>query len=180
MNAEPTLGENVAGSERATQSGQRLLEVANLRIAFASGRSLLAAVDETLSLDDPTRTLSYADSQRDIAKRARVEDDILIAVRLAGETKAAEWLTELMVRGQPASPLRPWLLAPLTQPPAGQPSRGKVICNCFDVSEDTILSALRGGETLEQLQARTECGTNCGSCIPELKRLAAQAGRTAS
>ncbi|MCP5228658.1 ABC transporter ATP-binding protein [Accumulibacter sp.] len=45
MNAEPTLGENVAGSERATQSGQRLLEVANLRIAFASGRSLLAAVD---------------------------------------------------------------------------------------------------------------------------------------
>ena len=139
---------------------------------------LLAAVDHALSLDNPARALSYADSQRDIAKRALVEDDILIAVRLAGETKAAEWLTELMVRGQPATPLRPWLLAPLTQPPAGQPTRGKVICNCFDVSEDTILSALRGGETLEQLQARTECGTNCGSCIPELKRLAAQAART--
>ena len=66
---------------------------------------------------------------------------------------------------------RPWLLAPLTQPPAGQAARGKVICNCFDVAEDDILAAFRGGETLDALQTRTKCGTNCGSCVPELKRL---------
>ena len=29
----------------------------------------------------------------------------------------------------------------------------------------------RSGESLDALQARTKCGTNCGSCVPELKRL---------
>ena len=66
---------------------------------------------------------------------------------------------------------RPWLLAPLTQPPAGQSARGKVICNCFDIAEDTIRAAFQSGESLELLQARTKCGTNCGSCVPELKRI---------
>jgi assimilatory nitrate reductase catalytic subunit len=140
---------------------------------------LVAAVDAAFGLDDPSRTLSYADRRRDIAKRARIEDDRLIAVRLAGETRAAEWLVELMVRDAPAAPLRRWLLAPLTQPPEGQPTRGKVVCNCFDVSEDTITGALAAGESLDQLQARTGCGTNCGSCLPELRRLAAR-GRAAA
>ena len=78
----------------------------------------------------------------------------------------------MMVQGHSAAAVRPWLLAPLTQPPAGQAARGKVICNCFDVAEDDILAAFRNGDSLELLQARTKCGTNCGSCVPELKRLA--------
>jgi len=77
-----------------------------------------------------------------------------------------------MVQGHSAAAVRPWLLAPLTQPPAGQAARGKVICNCFDVAEDDILAAFLNGDSLESLQARTRCGTNCGSCVPELKRLA--------
>ncbi len=132
---------------------------------------MLAALDQDLALDDPSRALSYRDAKRDVAKRALVEDDRLTAVRLAGEIAATEWLTDLMVRGDSAAPLRPWLLAPLTQPPAGQVARGKVVCNCFDVAEDTILGAFRAGESLELLQSRTRCGTNCGSCLPELKRL---------
>ncbi|MBT9495741.1 MAG: (2Fe-2S)-binding protein [Zoogloea sp.] len=39
------------------------------------------------------------------------------------------------------------------------------------MAEDDILSAFRAGESLDALQARTKCGTNCGSCVPELKRL---------
>ncbi len=133
--------------------------------------ALLEALDRELSLDDPTKVLSYQDSRKDIAKRALVEGDSLAAVRLAGETKAADWLTDMMVQGHSAAAVRPWLLAPLTQPPAGQAARGKVICNCFDVAEDDILNAFRAGESLDSLQVRTKCGTNCGSCVPELKRL---------
>ena len=135
----------------------------------------IAAVDAAFGLDDPTRVLSYQDSRRDIAKRALVEDEKLSAVRLAGETMAAEWLADMMALGKPATELRPWLFAPLAKPPVGQSARGKVICNCFDVSEDEIMAALKGGESLEALQARTKCGTNCGSCVPELKRMAGQA-----
>ncbi len=137
---------------------------------------MLADLDGQLGLDDPTRVLSYKDVRRDIAKQALVEDDRLVAVRLAGEAQASDWLADLMVRGESATPVRPWLLAPVTQPPAGKGTRGKVICNCFDVSEDDIVAAFRAGESLDQLQARTRCGTNCGSCLPELKRLGTTAG----
>ena len=133
--------------------------------------TLLEALDRALSLDDPTKVLSYQDSHKSVAKRALLEGDSLAAVRLAGETMAADWLADMMVQGHSAAAVRAWLLAPLTRPPAGQAARGKVICNCFDVAEDDILAAFRSGESLEALQARTKCGTNCGSCVPELKRL---------
>ncbi|HSD59222.1 MAG TPA: molybdopterin-dependent oxidoreductase, partial [Burkholderiales bacterium] len=139
----------------------------------AATPELLEALDRELGLDDPARVLSYQDVRRDIAKRALVEDDTLLAVRLAGETRAAEWLAELMAQGKPAAPVRPWLLAPLAQPPAGSAARGRVVCNCFDVTEAEILEALGVGESLSDLQSRRKCGTNCGSCLPELKRLAA-------
>ncbi|QID18998.1 molybdopterin-dependent oxidoreductase [Nitrogeniibacter mangrovi] len=141
--------------------------------------ALIAAVDAAFGLDDANRTLSYADRRRDIAKRARIDDDVLMAVRLVGETRAAEWLAQLMIVGASAAPMRRWLLAPVTQPPEGGPTRGKVICNCFDIAEDAIQAAFASGESLEQLQARTRCGTNCGSCLPELKRLKAHAPATA-
>ncbi|MCB1956392.1 MAG: molybdopterin-dependent oxidoreductase [Rhodocyclaceae bacterium] len=141
--------------------------------------ALIAEIDRVLGLDKPEEVLSYQDARRGIAKRARMDGDTVAAVRLAGETRAAEWLADVVVSGSPAAALRPWLFAPLTQPPTGQSARGKVICNCFDVSENEIRDALAGGETLDALQARTRCGTNCGSCIPELKRLAAASPRPA-
>jgi assimilatory nitrate reductase catalytic subunit len=146
----------------------------------AGRREVLDTIDHEFGLDDPTRVLSYQDSRREIAKQALVVADRLIAVRLAGEARATEWLADLMVRGESAAPVRQWLLAPVTQPPAGKVMRGKVVCNCFDVSEDDILAAFRGGDSLDQLQARTRCGTNCGSCLPELKRLAAASATRAA
>jgi len=80
--------------------------------------ALLEALDRDLALDDPSQVLSYQDSRKDVAKRALVTGDALSAVRLAGETKAAEWLADMMVQGHSAAAVRPWLLAPLTQPPA--------------------------------------------------------------
>ncbi|GAA5177280.1 nitrate reductase [Niveibacterium umoris] len=139
--------------------------------APATGDAAIAALDRAVALDD-AHALSYRDARRDIAKRALIDGDTLSAVRLVGETKAAGWLQDMMAQGTPAGEARKWLLAPLTQPPAGQQQqRGKVVCNCFDVAERDIVAAFASGETLESLQARTRCGTNCGSCVPELKRL---------
>jgi len=68
------------------------------------------------------------------------------------------------------------LLLPGAKPPVAMPSRGKQICSCFDVTDAEIgaeLMRCRGGadERLVQLQSALACGTNCGSCIPELRRL---------
>ena len=37
-------------------------------------------------------------------------------------------------------------------------------------------AALAGGAGLAQLQEKLKCGTECGSCVPELKRMCAVAG----
>jgi len=55
-------------------------------------------------------------------------------------------------------------------------ARGKQICSCFNVTEPAIgeqLASCRGSpdERLALLQGALKCGTNCGSCLPELKRL---------
>ncbi|MDU3078767.1 MAG: (2Fe-2S)-binding protein, partial [Mixta calida] len=51
-------------------------------------------------------------------------------------------------------------------------ARGKTICSCFGVGERQIAAAVRQGAlTCAALGQRLQCGTNCGSCIPELKKL---------
>jgi assimilatory nitrate reductase catalytic subunit len=90
---------------------------------------------------------------------------------LVGETLATDWLKEVMSSGEFTAELRRWSLAPLSIPPAGQRSRGKVICNCFDVAENDIVENIELGADLITLQSKLKCGTNCGSCLPELKQL---------
>ena len=49
---------------------------------------------------------------------------------------------------------------------------GRIICSCFSVGENAIREAIAGGcDSISALGARLRCGTNCGSCVPELKAL---------
>jgi assimilatory nitrate reductase catalytic subunit len=59
----------------------------------------------------------------------------------------------------------------------GLASTGPVVCACFGVGRATICDAIAAGAgTAAEIGLRLKAGTNCGSCIPELKRLIAQAG----
>ena len=52
--------------------------------------------------------------------------------------------------------------------------RGRIICSCFSVGERAIGEAIASGcRTPAALGAKLKCGTNCGSCLPELKALLA-------
>ncbi|MFZ5465643.1 MAG: molybdopterin-dependent oxidoreductase [Pseudomonadota bacterium] len=56
--------------------------------------------------------------------------------------------------------------------PAGGDDVGRLVCSCFRVGEHAIHKAIEAGcTTAEALGASLKCGTNCGSCIPELKAL---------
>jgi len=56
----------------------------------------------------------------------------------------------------------------------------RAVCACFKVPESTIRSAVAAGASLAKLQKELKCGTNCGSCVPELRRLlAASLGQSA-
>jgi assimilatory nitrate reductase catalytic subunit len=57
----------------------------------------------------------------------------------------------------------------------GRTSAGPVICACFGVGRAAISDAIAGGaRSAADIGARLKAGTNCGSCIPELRRLIAQ------
>ncbi len=57
--------------------------------------------------------------------------------------------------------------------PADQPDPGPMVCACFNVGVNTILTAIQdqGLLSVEAIGAALEAGTNCGSCRPELATL---------
>jgi assimilatory nitrate reductase catalytic subunit len=59
----------------------------------------------------------------------------------------------------------------------GAATSGPIVCACFGVGRATICDTIASGaKTAAEIGAKLKAGTNCGSCIPELKRLIAQAG----
>ena len=136
----------------------------------AAEPELLAEIDRLLGLDDEM-ALTYRDARRGVDKRVLIEHGHVTGVRLAGETVAAEWLKEHLIDGLSAEEVRRWALAPVSVPPAGQTSRGRIVCSCKDVSEGEIKAALANGADLGALQLELKCGTECGSCVPELRRM---------
>ncbi|MGM0783728.1 MAG: molybdopterin-dependent oxidoreductase [Pseudomonadota bacterium] len=54
----------------------------------------------------------------------------------------------------------------------GVADAGPLVCSCHQVGRRCILEAIRGGDrSVEALGARLACGTQCGSCVPELKAM---------
>ena len=138
----------------------------------------LAAMDGLFGLVGEF-TLRYDDARRGNSRRMLIDHDRLVAVRLSGEASAitsGEWLRAWLLADKPVSEIRRLLLSPATHAPTGFVPAGRVVCQCFNVSENTIITALGeiGGELddrLRQLQQHLQCGGNCGSCGPELRQL---------
>ena len=52
---------------------------------------------------------------------------------------------------------------------------GTIICSCFQIGDKQIKAAIEAGiNNTDQLGEQLKCGTNCGSCVPELKSLIEQ------
>jgi assimilatory nitrate reductase catalytic subunit len=75
--------------------------------------------------------------------------------------------------------VRRYLAMPLASPPGVAAKSVRVVCVCFGVTDTAIreeLGAIQQGKSdpLAALQAKLKCGTECGSCMPELRGLVAQ------
>lgn len=149
-------------------NGMLILRAAH---SAAPEASVIAQLDTLLGMIEDAPMLRLDDARRGISKRILVEEGQVTGVRLTGEMLAADWLKQVMLEGEFTYELRKWALAPLAAPPSGQTSRGKIVCNCFDVSENEIIDTCERGADLPTLQAKLKCGTSCGSCKPELVRL---------
>nr|WP_041609365.1 nitrate reductase [Thiomonas arsenitoxydans] len=144
----------------------------------APAAALLARIEAHFGVQR-SAALHYADPGRGVHRAVRLAGERIDAALLSGpadSVMAQGWLRELLQSEASAKPYGRWLLLPSTTPPANLPSPGHQVCNCFDVWQsqiDALLPTLEGDAEaqLATLQQQLKCGTNCGSCLPELRRI---------
>jgi assimilatory nitrate reductase catalytic subunit len=140
--------------------------------------ALIAEIEARFGIEG-AQVLRYDDRRRGKARHIRVADNKLEAVSLSGDIAAESWLREYLDGEQPVAALGRLLLSPSATAPKGFKARGRIICNCYNVAESEISAALAAGapaapeQALCALQEKLKCGTNCGSCVPELKKIIA-------
>jgi assimilatory nitrate reductase catalytic subunit len=124
--------------------------------------------------------LRYQDKHRGQRRAMRMDRDVdgarLAAFVLAGDVSAEAWIRPLLQEEMLADAYGLALLSPGATPPVAVESKGKQVCTCFNVTEPVIVETLgscqgNADDRLAQLQGQLKCGTNCGSCIPALRKL---------
>jgi len=145
----------------------------------APDAAVLSAIESAFGLHAEDRSLlRYADPARGQRRTMRLQavdgGARLETFVLAGDASAEAWIRALLQDELAAEGLTRQLLAPGGQPMAV--SRRRQVCNCFDVDEATIagrLASCTGSpeQRLASVQETLRCGTQCGSCLPELRRM---------
>src|SRR4029079_13245836 len=105
---------------------------------------------------------------------ARVFDNGLQACVFVARTKALPsrtWLAGLFAADALDDAARIAILS-------GRPAKaglesGPLVCSCFSVGRSTLLRAIRTQElvSVDAIGKALRAGTNCGSCVPEIKAL---------
>ncbi|WP_337163219.1 nitrate reductase [Vibrio fluvialis] len=108
---------------------------------------------------------------------------MMVIGRAKADTPAMEVTGILMVSAQPVEQDYTAMVALIGKPLqlgsvlalAGETATSQLVCSCFRVTDKQIQHAMAqdGCVTLNQLQSKLKCGTNCGSCLPEVNKLLA-------
>lgn len=168
-----------AGNAPLAEAGQRTGVLFRAAAHEAAPDEVLQRLEALLGLDG-AEALRYADRRKGQRRTVRVRRDgaelRLQGLLLAGDTSAEAWLKALLQQDLPAQAYGRLLLAPGAKAPLAVQAQGRQVCSCFGVDQPAIEKQLAGcggsaEERLAALQGSLRCGTNCGSCVPELKRL---------
>jgi len=175
---DPLMGKFPFAS-RTLAGHQRPGVLLRLAARAAPAADLLTRIDRAFGLS-ASDALRYDDATRSIGRRIAIEKNgsgnAIRAVRLSGDTRSERWLHDYWQRGEAVEAVRRYLALPLASPPGVEARTGRIVCVCHGVTENAIGEALeRGTDTLAALQDELKCGTNCGSCVPELRGLIATA-----
>jgi assimilatory nitrate reductase catalytic subunit len=118
--------------------------------------------------------LEYQDASAGIYRAVHVVDDRIDACVFLSprpDLPSRAWLASLFAKDRLEDADRVGLL--LGQPIAKGADTGPTVCSCFGVGRNTICTAVRaeGLNTVAQVTACLKAGGNCGSCVPEIKKL---------
>ncbi|WJW76174.1 molybdopterin-dependent oxidoreductase [Thiohalobacter sp. IOR34] len=128
------------------------------------------------SQDREVDWLEYFDTAANRYRAARLVDGRLESCIFIGpdiELPSRDWLSQLFEQGPLNDAERTSLLT--GKPAAGQKDAGHVVCACFGVGVNTLIEAIQEQKlsSVEEIGEVLKAGTNCGSCVPELKALLA-------
>ncbi|WP_336814409.1 nitrate reductase [Bosea sp. MMO-172] len=97
------------------------------------------------------------------------------ALFLAPAGRAPLWDTVKAVFADPTAAVDNRLALLSGRVPGGA-DPGPIVCACFGVGLNAIRAAFEtGAATAEEIGQQLKAGTNCGSCLPEIRRIGAQA-----
>ncbi len=149
--------------------------------AQAFGQTLL---DQLIAIAEPagaSMPARYDDLRGHRARRLWIQgagpEATLRALCVAGPEGEGAWLLDLWRNRAAVAPYGRELLSPQAARPRGLVIEADPqICNCFDIKQGRIVKALKtlqgdAGQRLRSLQSQLQCGTQCGSCLPTLRRL---------
>ncbi len=99
----------------------------------------------------------------------RIEACVYVSPR--PDLPSRSWLASLFSKAKISDADRAGLLAGRSVDPAAD--AGPTVCSCFGVGRNSICAAIKkhGCTTPQQIGQKLKAGTNCGSCIPELKTI---------
>lgn len=146
---------------------------------------ILERIERLLELDSG-ELLRYIDPGQGHRRIVRLHERKILGFLLGGDTSSEAWMRELLQQRAPVDEIGVRLLRPGSTPPGVIAPRSRQVCSCFDVSEAAIQGALaqiQDGspeQRLAELQRTLRCGTNCGSCVPELQRLVRNHGNASA
>jgi assimilatory nitrate reductase catalytic subunit len=155
-----------------------------VRVAVIGGYGYIVAAREGVEwqrwFDENTRgedVVEYADASRNIYRAASfVRDRMTTCLFIESPEEATDWESVKAYFAEETldDDQRRSLLSGKTADSGS--SAGPVVCACFGVGRNTICDRLASGAARSHLDigAQLKAGTNCGSCIPELKRLVAE------
>jgi assimilatory nitrate reductase catalytic subunit len=132
------------------------------------GRNLLGAKNED------SDWLEYLDAGAGVYRGVRVVNDRIescVFVSPRTNLPSRTWLSALFAKDRLDDLDRGGLL--VGQPADPSADTGPTVCSCFGVGRKAICDAIRDHDlkTHQEVGQRLRAGTNCGSCIPEIKTL---------
>ncbi len=125
--------------------------------------------------------LEYEDSGSGVYRAVHVRDERIescLFLSARPDLPSRQWLASLFAREHLDDADRACLL--IGEPPGAGFDSGPVVCSCFGVGRNTICDEIRKGglDTPAAITTAVRAGGNCGSCVPELQRLIAEARMT--
>ena len=127
-----------------------------------------------LNADDDADWIDYEDKAEGMLRAALVLGGRLQAclfVSRRPDLPSRAWLGGLFALDELGALERATLLA--ARAPKQGPDPGPTVCSCFGVGRNTIMLAIRDKDlkTPGEVSACVRAGGNCGSCVPEIRKL---------